>query len=291
MIAAKRLFIFYAPVFCVSLFSCSDDDPKLKNARRYGGEVTYLANGQVVGVTKNSIYVSSGTLNFESFLGSDEQLSFTVYTGIGKTSYDLKKDVVSMLYYSEDRNNNYVYQGDTPAGDVVITEIDEVNKTMSGTFSGNLHNSSDDMIIANGIFTNVPYVIQNEDERKGSLQIAKLDGSDFKGKLYTYGMTTYNYGFGFSSAGKILDFNLPLELEAGVTYDISAFDESQYEGIEFIDGLYSYKATSGAVTITELTAGQHIKGTFSFEAESYPLERTKKTFTEGSFDVTLGTTL
>ncbi|HEY3429175.1 MAG TPA: DUF6252 family protein [Cyclobacteriaceae bacterium] len=284
----KRSIAFSLLLVCSLIVSCSEDEPTITNAKKYGGEVTYLANGEVVSVSENAIYVVEGILDLESLFASKVQLGFTVYTGIGETSYDLKNLVSAMSYHSTyDSKMIYYYTGETPAGKITITEIDEVKKTMSGTFSGNLKKGTAEMVIADGVFTDVPYVIQDEHEKdKGSLQIAKLDGVDFKGKLHSYGTSSFTYNLSYSSGARLLEFNLPLDLQAGATYSVTNFNEAQYEGIKFVDGLYSYKATSGSVTITEFTPGQHLKGTFSFDAEAYPLARTPISFTEGTFDVT-----
>src|SRR5688572_15576558 len=134
----KRLLIVLTVLSTIS-WSCSEDEPTLKNEKQFGGEVSFMANGTLVSLTRNAITVSNGYLSFESYFGEViKELSFDIYAGIAETSYDVKLDVASVIYYPGDGDSNYIYRGETPQGEIEITEIDEENQTMSGTFSAQL---------------------------------------------------------------------------------------------------------------------------------------------------------
>jgi len=279
----KRSLSFLAVLATIFLLSCSEDEPAANGGRQFGGAVTFTANEWTDTFDRNTIAVYSGTFELSVYLNEHtKSFSLTIPAGIAETSYDVKQNVVSAVYYMYDTKGHYSYWGETPHGQVVITEIDEVNKTMSGTFSALLERQTGEMDITNGTFTDVPYMIQ--EEPKGTEVIAKLDDADFKGKISSYGIGS-NLMFALTNDKQILDFALPADLLEVGTFDVADFSQDIYTGVRYIDGLYSYRATTGTITITEYTANHHIKGTFQFDVSSYPIAGTTKSFTAGTFDV------
>jgi hypothetical protein len=279
----KTPLIYFFTLLVVFLSSCSDEEPTLDNQKRYGGEVSFTANGQIYTLSENAFYVVEGILSLESLFDGQTQLSFDINAGIAETSYDIVSNNAAMIFYTDEAKGNFYYIGQTPVGKIQILEIDEEKKTMSGTFYAQLKRETATMTIANGTFTDVPYVIQQE--LKGTDPIAKIDGEIFKGKLASWGTGSSTIIFTYTNDKRILDFSLPSDLAAGMTYSVTSFNENSYERIRFIDGLYSYKANAGTVTITQYVEGSHVKGTYNIEVESYPIGGMVKSITEGTFDV------
>jgi hypothetical protein len=275
-------------IVCLTLLaliqSCSKNEVTPTNQKRYGGTVSFTANGQVYNLSTNSIYVYSGILELSSLLNKNDQTStfgLTLRSGIGVTTYDLanKSDVWAGYW---DGANGYYGPGATPTGQVIITKIDETNKTMSGTFSATLESTSPTATVAvsNGVFTDVPYVI--EDDGSGALKIATVDGTAFTGRLYSQSASP---SFTFVSSNKSLSFSLPNNITAGNTYNAIDLVAPNYF-IKYVDGLYSYRPKGGTYTITKYTSGTEIQGTFEVQMESYPVGGKLKSITSGTFAVT-----
>lgn len=129
-----------------------------------------------------------------------------------------------------------------------------------------------------GEFTNVPYVVQTDGS--GNKHIANVDGVPLKGKISPH----MENAFWVEIKQKSLYVQFP-DSETPVTYDIESLTGT--DGIKFIEGLYSYKATSGSINITSHNvANRHIEGTFSVEVESIPLGGKTKQITDGTFSYT-----
>lgn len=281
------------------VFSCNQRDDKEAPEAGFGGSVSFVANGKPVKFSKNIFEVADRNLVLKSYSGDSLRIELTLCDGIAETSYQIADTLANgILFFPSDGSRNFSphFDSTTPNGNirgkVEITVIDEKNQTMSGTFSARLSRrvysemkigDSTEMTIANGTFTAVPYKI--EDAPTGSLQIAKIDGLDFKAALMSSG-----YGsiveFTFSDNNRQLGFRFSDDIALG-KHEISEFnDYNIFPNIWYMDGIHAYKARSGTITITEVTLHKHIKGTFSFDVESYPIAGQTKSITEGSFDVT-----
>lgn len=172
-------------------------------------------------------------------------------------------------------------------GSITITNIDTVNKKISGTFTfkGYWSNEEETGVLpinfTNGIFTNVPYINNSE---TGDTFFAKVGGTEF----VDVDILTAEIGVGtndfISIAAQDANLNsmtVSVRSDKGVgTYAITGnISTDVVQAIyDFDDN--SYNAVSGSVTILEKTATR-IKGTFNFVTEG----TTPYTITEGNFDV------
>jgi hypothetical protein len=174
-------------------------------------------------------------------------------------------------------------------GSITITNINTVNKTISGTFNFKGYWSDTDntsilpVQFTNGVFTNIPYITQAQ---TGDTFFAKVGGTEFA-DVDILTITTEIEGQEFISIGaqnsSLDDMTVSVRSNVGTgTYNITgnvATDQAQ--------AIYSfndtdYRAVSGSVTITSKTA-DHIKGTFHFVTNGTapgPFN-----VTEGAFDV------
>ncbi len=264
----------------LSLLSCQEEGVKSVNERKYGGTLTATVDGDIISVSQIGIYVAQGFLSLEKkgFCPFD----FGVNNGIAENSYDLIIGGGARLSYTNDDNVVYALAA-TKVGEFIITKIDEVNGTMSGTFQATLQNVSDQtdkVTVSNGIFTDVPYVVQKE--ATGNTHIAVVDGVELKGTLGT-GSTIFHVLY--KSDYKLIDLTFP-HSDVPVVYNIAEFDDPYYK-VVYTEGLYSYRATSGNITVTSVdVANKKVEGTYSVTVESIPISGVTKQITEGVFSFT-----
>ena len=177
-------------------------------------------------------------------------------------------------------------------GSINITNIDTVNKKISGTFAykGYWSDSSTTSILpvqfTNGVFTNIPYTssvpVSNDSF------FAKVDGTEFvedqiSGSLITNvtGMPDQISLVASKTNGDNIGLNIVRSLAVG-TYNFTGPLGSQVNGTCFLNSVL-YNAQSGSITITSKTATR-IKGTFNMVVNNFTTSATK-TVTEGAFDV------
>ncbi len=174
-------------------------------------------------------------------------------------------------------------------GSVIITNINTVAKTISGTFSfkGYWSDTDNTSIIpvqfTNGVFTNIPYINQVE---TGDTFFAKVGGVEFVDTDILTAETSVGLQNWLSIAAQDASMNainvaVHSDVIQGNTYPITG-----NVGVDKAQGTYTlsdvdYPSVSGSVTIVSKTA-THIKGTFSFVGAN---GTTTKSITDGAFDV------
>lgn len=255
--------------------SCDNNDPS-PNSRKFGGTLTLNFGEEVISVSKNSIYVHQGILSYETEDKVSNGFKIMIEHGIAETTYAL----------GSFENTSLSFRGyHATEGHLAITEIDEQTKTISGTFQATMRqygfddNVLDEKDITNGVFTDVPYVIQ--DEGTGNTVFAKIDGKEFRGAI---GTTMAGFYMDFDSGYKILTLSFP-DSGSLTSYDVADFEEYHY--VKYIDGLYTYKAVSGTITVTAHDVeAKHVEGTYNAILESTPVPGTTISITEGSFSLT-----
>ena len=198
--------------------------------------------------------------------------------------------------YSEQNNSSNgtwiaMSDGIESQGEVTITEIDEENETMSGTFffTGNNPSLMTSKEFTNGIFTNVPYTGTLVSGDNNNAFFAKVDGDEFVedaiNGIYTSlaGMTTIAV-VATKNSLETMSVTLPGDVTPG-TYDFASFSAPN---AQYNIGTTSINSGTGTVTITTHDAvNKKLIGTFQFTAA--PLgggTGTSYEITEGSFDVT-----
>tara|TARA_R110002050_G_scaffold233063_1_gene368725 strand:+ start:8019 stop:8942 length:924 start_codon:yes stop_codon:yes gene_type:complete len=179
----------------------------------------------------------------------------------------------------------------TKQGEVTITEIDEVNKTISGIFYFTGYNvSQESKEFTKGVFNKIPYATNVPTSNNGNTFFAKVDGVEFLeegigGALLSIPGTPSIITI---SATKTSLETISISVNADITdgtYEFSSFDPplGQYN-LSLTDGVVS---DSGTLTITSHdTFNKRIIGTFSFKASSILGTGSSYEITEGSFDVT-----
>lgn len=172
-------------------------------------------------------------------------------------------------------------------GSITITNIDTVNKKISGTFTFKGYWSNEDeagvlpINFTNGVFTNVPYINSSE---TGDSFYAKVGGVEFVDVdiiISEIGLGDQEFiGIGAQDSN-LNSITVSVRTDAGVgTYPITGNIATDIAQAIYDYNDESYSAVSGSVTILEKTATR-IKGTFNFVTEG----TTPFTISEGNFDV------
>ncbi|MCO6146538.1 DUF6252 family protein [Flavobacterium sp. NRK1] len=174
-------------------------------------------------------------------------------------------------------------------GQVVITEVDTVNNTISGTFSFtgyyvDVEMNLPSIAFTNGVFENIP--ITGLPQNPGTNPVnQKLFKAKVNGTAKTFGTI-----MPISSAGTLsltgtnvasqesISISVPESITAG-TYDLEDFTDYY---AAYLGGDSSFSSESGTLTITSNTGGW-IKGTFEFSGHDF--DDNPMTITEGEFSV------
>lgn len=173
-------------------------------------------------------------------------------------------------------------------GKVVITKVDKVNNTISGTFSFtgwriDLEMNLSSLVFTNGVFENVPITGLPQNPGTGNQEFfkAKVNGVEktfgtimpmsTEGKLMLSAMNV--------ASQETMSINMPENITAG-TYSLEMFTDyfatySSFEGA-------SAASDAGTLKITSNTGGW-IKGTFSFTGTN--MDDNPMTITNGEFSV------
>ena len=177
----------------------------------------------------------------------------------------------------------------TSQGEVIISEIDTENQTMSGTFSftGTNGFNNETKEFTNGSFTDVPF--DNPVSNGNSTFFARVDGEEFIED--TIQGLSANVG-GISSLGIVANKNNGETIAFNLDIDIAV---GEYTLEEFMapNALYNLSTTlvhtgEGTLIITEHDIpNKHIVGTFVFTANPATGSESMQSYeiTEGAFDV------
>jgi hypothetical protein len=240
-------------------------------------------------------------MNITGLRGSNQESIILTLNGTTPGTYQLGIQDGAFLNvgtYSEANGSSNVWlaltDGMTAQGEVVITEIDTENMTISGTFqfTGTQPISQESKEFTNGIFQNISFTDDLGGNTGGGENefFAKVDGVEFVEDALTGnyselpGMSTISINATKNSL-ETIGIALPGDVTPG-TYNFQ-FGSTP-------TALYNLSATDvyvgdGSVTITTHdVANKKIIGTFQFTANPTPGGSGSGSYeiTEGSFDVT-----
>ncbi|MFD2914378.1 DUF6252 family protein [Psychroserpens luteus] len=294
----KLLFALLIVTSMTFFQSCSDSDDS--NNGEAAGAFQVDFDGQTYVADVVSATITDNNLNITGLRGANgENIVLTIFgTSVG--TYQLgvvsnQTQVNGAAYIEPNNTGSGVFVAQTDGiesqGELIITAIDEVNLTMTGTFSFTGYNPNTDEVkeFTNGIFNQITYsdgLVSVGD----NTFFANVDGTEFVEDLVagtslnTGGMSTIAI-----SATKNSNETIGLYFDADVapgTYDFGGFGGTP---------LAQYNLSSSEFTIGDgtFTISSHdienkrIIGTFEFTA-SDPFGGSSTTYeiTEGSFDVT-----
>lgn len=252
-------------------------------------------NNQTYVATVTTAYIAGGTILISGARGVQGENIGMVLNGSAVGTYASDEDLV---VYNPSATSEYDYANMANAvtapentGSVTITEINQATHMISGTFHfvGHWSDYSDDTPPAPITFTNGSFHIPfTSASTSTDVFKAKIDGTAFNPALISASAITVNgqdwigVGGASSTTGSGITVGFKEGISAG-TYTITgnvATDVVQASlsiGDEPI-----YRATSGSVTITTITAS-HVKGTFHFNAVNSAAAT--HSITEGTFDM------
>ncbi len=233
----------------------------------------------------------AGFTNIEGISSDKKFLSIFLDDTIPKTytlsqtskSYAELSDTTDMngKSYSTDQGNSATDAG----GTVVVTAIDKVNKTLSGTFQFKMFRSLDgkQKVITEGSFTKLPYKSSLPPAAITDTFQVKIDNIDWSGKSISTGLTSTGELFISASelnVSKSVNFFIPANIAVG-TYNL--------EGMGAYISLYNPDlntfliAESGKLVILEHNfTTKRIRGNFNFKAVETPGTKTAL-LTQGYF--------
>lgn len=170
-------------------------------------------------------------------------------------------------------------------GSVTITSINTETKTISGTFHFKGYWSDSDtpraaIQFTNGVFT-IPYITQEETTDVFTAKVGGVNfvSTDIFTSVVGVGSTEFIAIGAEDANSNSIGVSVKSNLTAG-TYPITTNTLSDNVQGSYEDANGEYKAISGSVTITSITADR-IKGTFKFTTNG----TTPFNITEGTFDV------
>lgn len=247
-------------------------------------------DGQTFSASTTLVYLSGGSIIINATRPQGDSFG-VILSGTITGTYPANDNLIA---YSP-AGSEYAYTGNHPTdetlntGSMIVTSINTINKTISGTFQFTGYWSNYDVTLApkvftNGVFTNLPYVTQNP---TGDTFFAKVNGVEFVDTDILTVETDFggqqNISIGASNS---IDDSLTVTVRSNLgtgTYDITGNVATDLVQIKYVPASSTFGAiaTTGSVTITQKTATR-IKGTFIglVTIDTVPYE-----ITAGTFDV------
>ena len=265
-------------------------------------------DGELFTATSSSAAIGEGLIAIQGVGPNGKNVSI-VLEGTTASSGTYAPEDVLMIYQPSTNADDYGYinynpdlviGGEIPddiyEGAFTITNIDTVNKTISGTFSftGYWSNPDDEIEsveLTEGVFINVPYTDSDFNPNPGDEDDyikADIDGAETD---FTISLAAISGNFLTISGQNVAP---PKQIQiftnadiAPGTYDIT--EEGGFgEGVAamYSEGLVLYTAVSGELTIIS-NDGESIKGTFEFSAYNTEDESEIIEVTNGEFEMLL----
>lgn len=183
-------------------------------------------------------------------------------------------------------------QDSLAGGTVTITRIDEVNKTISGTFAFKVYRMQDGKkkTFTEGRFSNISYGTTLPPANTSDTFRVKLDGTAWVGASLTIINTFGKINLTSSDASNTKNVGLSINeaITVGNNYTWSNFGDNMaiYNAV-VSNPPVTYMGNGGNLTILEHnTTTRRLRGTFNFVANTFPTPTPpSKTFTEGYFSV------
>lgn len=247
-------------------------------------------DGQTFSSSSTIVYISGGSIIINAYRSNGENFGF-ILEGTSTGTYPANQNLVTYT----PATSEYGYWGNHPTddtadtGSVIITSINTVNKTISGTFrfTGYWSDFDNETVapkqFTNGVFTNLPYTSTNPTSDTFS---AKVNGIEFVDTdIFT--VETQIAGQEFISIGvaNASDDEITVSVKSSATVGSYPLTGTAADNAQLIytpnTEDFGARATTGTVTITEKTATR-LKGTFTGRATSNGIDYQ---ITEGAFDV------
>lgn len=232
-----------------------------------------------------------GYINIYGLSKTHKDISINIADTVPGT-YTLDQNSNAYAELSDSTENPEVYTSydgqDTSfaGGTVVITSIDKVNKTISGTFKFKMYRDSDSkrLTITEGVIDKLPYISSLPPASSTDTLKVKVDGVLWTvpsiGAVSTSGLISINGAE--SDFSKFIGLSVPSGTTPG-TYDFTT--SGPYIGVYNPNSSTVLIAQSGKITILENnTSTRRIRGNFNFPATALAGGLSAQ-LTEGYFSV------
>ncbi|GGB68804.1 hypothetical protein GCM10007424_06020 [Flavobacterium suaedae] len=265
-------------------------------------------DGELFTATQTQAVIGEGLIAIQGSGSNGKNVSLVLEGEAAPSSIgEYEPSDVLMIYQPETNPDDYGYinynpdlviGGEIPddiyEGSFTITDIDTVNKTISGTFSftGYWSNTDDEIEsveLTSGVFTDVSYADNTTNPNPGSDEdyiVADIDGTETD---FTIAVALVSGNFLTVSGQNVappkqIQLMMDADIEAG-TYSITE-DGGFGNGVTamYSEGLALYVVSSGELTIIS-NDGDVIKGTFEFSAYNSDDENDTIDITNGDFEM------
>ncbi|HMH34766.1 MAG TPA: DUF6252 family protein [Puia sp.] len=239
--------------------------------------------------------IIGGITNITGISSDNMQISITL-NGTSAGNYTLDQNSFNVGTFI-DRNsvNTFAFatnQGlDTTqaGGTVVITEINTASKTISGNFQFKVFRGLDQqqLLITEGVFTNLPYVTSLPPASNTDSFFVKADGTGWNPPSITTSISMGKLIIAASETDASRSIGLVMPQDVMVGLHQMDFGAGNFFG-EYNPNPSSFLVsdTSGTLTIIENNSStRRIKGTFQFKADDASGGSQTALLTEGSFSV------
>jgi hypothetical protein len=246
--------------------------------------------------------IENGTLTITGLDNGGKSLHIELVDN-GAANYSLNQQTVDYATVTDTKETNPIAyatdegQGSNDAGgEVIVTNIDQTNKTISGTFSFKAYRDADSkqLVITEGSFEDLEYTGDEPSNPGGGVVTptfsVKIDGAGFTpANLNIQRASSMIVITATQTAGtsaKVVMLTMPEAITAG-TYDLQTSGSyiGSYAGGSATGGSI-FLSISGKLTITEHDkTNKVIKGTFFFEGKDQIGGAPNAQLTEGVFTV------
>jgi hypothetical protein len=291
------IYVWVVAIGVLGLFACRKET-SIENQVALSGDFRAQINGVqwiAADATKGASMLA-GLINITGISSDNKQLSITLTDTIPGV-YTLNQTSSSYAAYADnDSSDIYAFstnQGsDTTqaGGQVTITQIDAVNKTLTGTFSFKVYRDIDShqKTITSGVFYKLPYVTSlppasNSDTIQASIDGNKwsaesIDAQSMSGQLIISGS--------LANGSQTVGLLMPSDITAG-KYNL-AFSGATYIGLYNPAPNLALASSTGTMTILGNNSWTHrIWGNFQFTAiDPLALVNASHVISNGYFSVT-----
>jgi hypothetical protein len=259
----------------VLLFSCRKDFSVEKMAG-LSGDFRAQINGVqwIAADTAKGASMMLGLTNITGISSDHKQLSITLTDTIPGT-YTLDQLSTSLAAYADhDSSDIYAFssnQGSDTAqagGVVIITEVDRVNKTLSGNFSFKLYRDIDghQKVITSGVFYRLPYVNSLPPSKFTDTLQAKIDATNWAAQSISTQLLSGQLAMTGSliNGTQMVGLIMPTTIGKG-TYTLD-FRGGTYIGLYNPTPNIALASSAGTLTILSNNVRlQRIRGNFQFK--------------------------
>ena len=265
-------------ILIVSLAFCAcHKETSIESPNALNGNFTALINGVqwVAADSTEGASILDGLINITGISADNKQLSITLNDTIPGV-YNLNQSTTSLAAYADnDSSGMYAFTtnegSDTSqaGGTVTVTNIDKVNKTITGVFSFKVYRNVDkhQVLITQGGFYKLSYVSSLPPANGTDTMWASIDGTNWSAQSITASAVTTQLAISGSelNGSQAVSLIMPLNIIPG-SYSLD-YSGGMYIGLYNPTPTTALASSSGTLVILQNNpTTQRISGNFQFQA-------------------------